>query len=69
MAMKDFGVTTALIMVCGFIVNLIVARVIFKYIFLTGQHNLFFAAMLAVVLVPLDSAMSSSSSSVPFPGS
>lgn len=51
MAMKDFGVTTALIMVCGFIVNLIVARVTkFKYIFLTGQHNLFFAAMLAVVL-------------------
>lgn len=51
LAMKDFGVTTALIMVFGFIVNLIVARVTkFKYIFLTGQHNLFFAAMLAVVL-------------------
>jgi PTS system ascorbate-specific IIC component len=51
MAMKDFGVTTALIMVFGFIVNLIVARITkFKYIFLTGQHNLFFAAMLAVVL-------------------
>lgn len=50
MAMKDFGISTALIMVFGFIVNLIVARVTkFKYIFLTGQHNLFFAAMLAVV--------------------
>ncbi len=50
MAMKDFGVVTALIMVFGFVVNLIVARLTkFKYIFLTGQHNLFFAAMLAVV--------------------
>ena len=49
-AMKDFGVATALIMVFGFIVNLIFARLTkFKYIFLTGQHNLFFAAMLAVV--------------------
>lgn len=49
-AMKDFGVVTALIMVFGFIVNLIFARLTkFKYIFLTGQHNLFFAAMLAVV--------------------
>ncbi|MEA4811559.1 MAG: PTS ascorbate transporter subunit IIC [Anaerolineaceae bacterium] len=50
MAMKDFGVITALIMVLGFIINLIFARITkFKYIFLTGQHNLFFAAMLAVV--------------------
>jgi PTS system ascorbate-specific IIC component len=50
MAMGTFGVQTALIMVFGFIVNLIVARVTkFKFIFLTGQHNLFFAAMLAVV--------------------
>ncbi|MFZ3069841.1 MAG: PTS ascorbate transporter subunit IIC [Anaerolineaceae bacterium] len=50
LAMKDFGVVTALIMVFGFVVNLIFARLTkFKYIFLTGQHNLFFAAMLAVV--------------------
>lgn len=50
MAMGSFGIQTALIMVFGFIVNLIVARITkFKYIFLTGQHNLFFAAMLAVV--------------------
>ncbi len=50
LAMKDFGIVTALIMVFGFVVNLIVARFTkFKYIFLTGQHNLFFAAMLAVV--------------------
>jgi PTS system ascorbate-specific IIC component len=51
LAMKDFGVTTSLIMVFGFVFNLVVARFTkFKYIFLTGQHNLFFAAMLAVVL-------------------
>jgi ascorbate PTS system EIIC component len=50
MAMVDFGVVTALIMVFGFIINLVVARLTkFKMIFLTGQHNLFFAAMLAVV--------------------
>jgi PTS system ascorbate-specific IIC component len=50
MAMGTFGVQTALIMVFGFVVNLIMARFTkFKYIFLTGQHNLFFAAMLAVV--------------------
>ena len=50
MAMKTFGVATALIMVFGFVINLIFARLTkFKYIFLTGQHNLFFAAMLAVV--------------------
>lgn len=50
MAMGTFGVQTALIMVLGFAVNLVVARLTkFKYIFLTGQHNLFFAAMLAVV--------------------
>ena len=50
MAMGTFGVQTALIMVFGFVVNLIMARLTkFKYIFLTGQHNLFFAAMLAVV--------------------
>jgi PTS system ascorbate-specific IIC component len=48
--MGTFGVQTALIMVFGFVVNLIMARFTkFKYIFLTGQHNLFFAAMLAVV--------------------
>jgi len=50
MAMTTLGTVTALIMVLGFVVNLIIARITpFKYIFLTGQHNLFFAALLAVV--------------------
>jgi PTS system ascorbate-specific IIC component len=50
MAMTKLGTVTSLIMVFGFVVNLIVARFTpFKYIFLTGQHNLFFAALLAVV--------------------
>jgi len=51
LALGTLGSQTALIMVLGFVVNLIVARVSpFKYVFLTGQHNLFFAAMLAVVM-------------------
>ena len=51
MALTSLGTQTAIIMVLGFFVNLVVARFTpFKYIFLTGQHNLFFAAMLAVVL-------------------
>jgi PTS system ascorbate-specific IIC component len=50
-ALGQLGTETAIIMVAGFLVNLLVARFSpFKYIFLTGQHNLFFAAMLAVVL-------------------
>lgn len=50
MAMTTLGTVTSLIMVFGFVVNLFVARFTpFKYIFLTGQHNLFFAALLAVV--------------------
>jgi ascorbate PTS system EIIC component len=50
-ALGKFGTETAIIMVAGFLINLLIARITpFKYIFLTGQHNLFFAAMLAVVL-------------------
>ena len=51
LAQQQFGTVIALIMVFGFIVNLIVARITpFKYIFLTGQHNLFLAALLTVSL-------------------
>jgi PTS system ascorbate-specific IIC component len=51
LALTTLGTQTALIMVLGFAVNLLVARFTpFKYVFLTGQHNLFFAAMLAVVM-------------------
>jgi PTS system ascorbate-specific IIC component len=50
LALTKLGTETALIMVLGFAVNLVVARFTpLKYIFLTGQHNLFFAALLAVV--------------------
>ena len=51
LAQKNFGTIIALIMVFGFLVNLLVARISpFKFIFLTGQHNLFLAALLSVSL-------------------
>lgn len=51
LAQEKFGTTVALIMVTGFAMNLIVARFTrFKYIFLTGQHNLYLAALLTVIL-------------------
>lgn len=51
MAQNKFGSIVALIMVAGFAMNLVVARFTpFKYIFLTGQHNLYLAALLTVIL-------------------
>ncbi|WP_300369785.1 PTS ascorbate transporter subunit IIC [Brachyspira sp.] len=50
LAQNKFGPIVALIMVTGFIANLIIARFTpFKYIFLTGQHNLYLAALLTVI--------------------
>ena len=50
LAQHKFGPIVALIMVTGFIANLIIARLTpFKYIFLTGQHNLYLAALLTVI--------------------
>ena len=50
LAQNKFGSIVALIMVAGFIANLIVARFTpLKYIFLTGQHNLYLAALLTVI--------------------
>jgi len=50
-AQKSFGAQTAIIMVLGFIVNLILARITpAKFIFLTGHHLFFMATVLAVVL-------------------
>ena len=51
LAQQRFGTVISLIMVFGFVVNLLVARVTpFKFVFLTGQHNLFLAALLTCVL-------------------
>ena len=49
-AQTKFPMVIALVMVCGFALNLLIARVTrFKSIFLTGQHNLFLAAMLTIL--------------------
>jgi ascorbate PTS system EIIC component len=51
LAQKTFGAETAMIMVFGMIVNIVLARFTkLKYIFLTGHHTLFMACMLAAVL-------------------
>jgi len=50
-AQNAFGTETALIMLIGMIVNIILARFTpFKYIFLTGHHTLFLSCLLASVL-------------------
>jgi PTS system ascorbate-specific IIC component len=51
LAQKTFGAETAMIMVFGMVVNIVLARFTkFKYIFLTGHHTMFMACMLAAVL-------------------
>lgn len=53
-AQTVFPMVIALIMVGGFICNLIIARFTkFKYIFLTGGHSLFLSALLAILLKSL----------------
>lgn len=55
LALATLARETALIMVAGFGINLLVARLTpLKFVFLTGQHSLFFAAMLAIVLRAAD---------------
>ncbi len=50
-ALNDYGTTTAIIMLLGMIFNILIARATkFKYIFLTGHHTLYMAAMIAVIL-------------------
>jgi len=53
-AFAELGQATATIMVLGFVFNIIFAYITpFKYIFLTGHHSLFMAALLAVSLTTL----------------
>lgn len=51
MALETYGNVTALIMVVGMIVNILIARFTkLKYIFLTGHHTFYMACMIAVIL-------------------
>ncbi|MEH7680887.1 PTS ascorbate transporter subunit IIC [Priestia megaterium] len=50
-AQQTFGTETAMIMLLGMIVNIIIARIMkFKYIFLTGHHTMFMACLIAAIL-------------------
>lgn len=50
-AQKMFGSEMALIMLFGFLINLLIARLTpLKYVFLTGHHILFMSGLLAAVL-------------------
>lgn len=49
-ALQEYGTTTALIMLLGMLVNILIAAfTVFKHIFLTGHHTLYMACMLAVI--------------------
>ncbi|MBW3112339.1 PTS ascorbate transporter subunit IIC [Bacillus sp. MCCB 382] len=51
LAQESFGTETAMIMLFGMVVNIVIARFSpFKYIFLTGHHTMFMACMIAVIL-------------------
>lgn len=50
-AQQTFGTETAMIMLLGMIINIIIARITkFKYIFLTGHHTMFMACLIAAIL-------------------
>ncbi|EOD00011.1 PTS ascorbate transporter subunit IIC [Caldisalinibacter kiritimatiensis] len=52
LALEEYGTSTALIMAFGMLVNILFARFTkMKYIFLTGHHTLYMAAMIAVILM------------------
>lgn len=49
-AQQTFGKETAMIMLFGMLMNIIIARITpFKYIFLTGHHTLFMACLISAV--------------------
>ncbi len=54
LALNTYGTEVAMVMVLGFIMNLVFAKVTpFKAVFLTGQHFLYFACVLALVFIAL----------------
>ena len=54
LAQQQFGTTVSLVMLIGFIANLLVAKLTpLKYIFLTCQHNLYLAALLTIMFKAL----------------
>lgn len=58
LALNTYGTEVALVMLLGFVVNLLVAKFTrFKAIFLTGQHFLYFACVLALVFIASDVPM------------
>ena len=54
LAQEKFGTTVSMVMLIGFLCNLLVAKFTpLKYIFLTGQHNLYLAALLTIMFKAL----------------
>ncbi|EOH97654.1 PTS ascorbate transporter subunit IIC [Enterococcus pallens] len=54
LAQDKFGTTVSMVMLLGFLCNLLVAKFTpLKYIFLTGQHNLYLAALLTIMFKAL----------------
>ncbi len=50
-ALKNFGSDSAIVMACGMVLNIVLARFSrMPYIFLTGHHTLYMACMLTVIL-------------------
>ena len=58
LALDTYGTEVALVFVIGFIMNLVFAKFTpFKSIFLTGQHFLYFACVIALVFIANDMPM------------